>query len=38
MPAGSPGMTGRNREGYEVLLVDSAGGTSLFRRVPPPLR
>jgi hypothetical protein len=38
MPAGSPGMTGRNREGYEVLLVDSAGDTSLFRRVPPPLR
>lgn len=35
MPAGSPGMTGRNEDGYEVLLVDSAGGTSLYRRVPP---
>lgn len=36
MPAGSPGMTGTNEDGYDVLLVDSAGGTSLYRRVLPP--
>ncbi len=34
MPIGSPGMEGASTEAYSVLLVDSAGKTSVFKTYP----
>jgi hypothetical protein len=34
MPIGSPGMEGASTEAYSVLLLDSAGRTSVFKTYP----